>query len=59
MRLGSWRIAPADEEAGMSDSSSTLVLVATYPDEAAAQGDYQMIKDAHARRAWSVPTMRP
>jgi uncharacterized membrane protein len=33
----------------MSGSSSTFVLVATYPDEAAAQGDYQVIKDAHAR----------
>jgi len=33
----------------MSDSSSTFVLVATYPDEAAAQGDYQVIKDAHAQ----------
>jgi uncharacterized membrane protein len=33
----------------MSDSSSTFVLVATYPDEAAAQNDYQVIKDAHAR----------
>jgi uncharacterized membrane protein len=33
----------------MSDSSSTFVLLATYPDEAAAQGDYQVIKDAHAQ----------
>ena len=33
----------------MSDSSSTFVLVATYPDEAAAQDDYQVIKDAHAQ----------
>jgi uncharacterized membrane protein len=33
----------------MSGSSSTFVLVATYPDEAAAQDDYQVIKDAHAR----------
>ena len=33
----------------MSGSGSTFVLVATYPDEAAAQDDYQVIKDAHAR----------
>jgi uncharacterized membrane protein len=33
----------------MSGSSSTFVLVATYPDEAAAQDDYRVIKDAHAR----------
>ena len=33
----------------MSGSSSTFVLVATYPDEAAAQYDYRVIKDAHAR----------
>ena len=33
----------------MSGSGSTFVLVATYPDEAAAQDDYQVVKDAHAR----------
>ena len=32
----------------MAGSGSTFVLVATYPDEAAAQDDYQVIKDAHA-----------
>jgi uncharacterized membrane protein len=34
------------EEVGMSDS--TFILVATYPDEAAAQDDYQVVKNAHA-----------
>jgi len=33
----------------MSGSGSTFVLVATYPDEAAAQDDYQVVQDAHAR----------
>jgi len=38
---------PAElEELGMSDN--TFILVATYPDEAAAQADYQVVKDAHA-----------
>jgi uncharacterized membrane protein len=32
----------------MSESGSTFVLVATYPDEAAARDDYQVVKDAHA-----------
>jgi len=32
----------------MSGSGGTFVLVATYPDEAAAQEDYQVVKDAHA-----------
>ena len=32
----------------MAGSGSTFVLVATYPDEAAAREDYQIIKDAHA-----------
>ena len=32
----------------MSGSDSTFVLVATYPDEAAAQEDYQVVKNAHA-----------
>jgi hypothetical protein len=36
------------EEVGMSGSDSTFVLVATYPSEAAAQDDYQVVKDAHA-----------
>jgi uncharacterized membrane protein len=34
------------EELGMSDN--TFILVATYQDEAAAQDDYQVVKDAHA-----------
>jgi hypothetical protein len=38
---------PAGEEVGMSGSDSTFVLVATYPDEATAQQDYQVVKDAH------------
>ena len=32
----------------MSESGSTFVLVATYPDEVAAQEDYQVVKEAHA-----------
>ena len=32
----------------MAATSSTFVLVATYPDEASARDDYQVIKDAHA-----------
>ena len=32
----------------MSGSDSTFILVATYPDEATAQEDYQVVKDAHA-----------
>ncbi len=32
----------------MSGSDSTFILVATYPDEAAAREDYQVVKDAHA-----------
>ncbi len=32
----------------MSGSDSTFILVATYPDEAAARDDYQVVKDAHA-----------
>jgi uncharacterized membrane protein len=32
----------------MSGSDSTFVLVATYPDEATAQEDYQVVKNAHA-----------
>src|SRR5258708_16705189 len=35
-------------EVGMAESGSTFVLVATYPDEAAARDDYQVVKDAHA-----------
>lgn len=33
----------------MSKSDGTFILVATYPDETAAQDDYQVVKDAHAR----------
>ena len=29
-------------------SDNTFILVATYPNEAAAQDDYQVVKDAHA-----------
>ena len=32
----------------MSRSDGTFVLVATYPDEAMAREDYQVVKDAHA-----------
>jgi uncharacterized membrane protein len=41
--------ASETEEVGMSDSGSTFILVATYPSEAAARDDYQVVKDAHAR----------
>jgi uncharacterized membrane protein len=43
-----WRITQRNEEGGMPGSGGTFVLVATYPDEAAAQEDYQVVKDAHA-----------
>jgi len=32
----------------MSGSGGTFVLVATYPDEATAREDYQVVKEAHA-----------
>ncbi len=32
----------------MSKSDGTFILVATYPDERAAQDDYEVVKDAHA-----------
>jgi uncharacterized membrane protein len=32
----------------VSGSGGTFVMVATYPDEATAQQDYQVVKDAHA-----------
>ena len=32
----------------MSGSDTTFIPVATYPDEAAARDDYQVVKDAHA-----------
>jgi uncharacterized membrane protein len=40
---------PAElEEVSMSGSDTTFILVATYPDEAAARDDYQVVKNAHA-----------
>ncbi len=33
----------------MSKSDGTFILVATYPDERAAQDDYEVVKEAHAR----------
>jgi uncharacterized membrane protein len=33
----------------MADTDSTFIFIATYPDEDAAQGDYQVVKDLHAR----------
>jgi uncharacterized membrane protein len=33
----------------MSKSDGTFILVATYPDEAAARDDYQVVKQAHAQ----------
>jgi uncharacterized membrane protein len=35
-------------EVGMSESSNTFVLVATYPDEMTAREDYQVVKEAHS-----------
>lgn len=32
----------------MSGSGGAFVMVATYPDEATAQQDYQIVKDTHA-----------
>jgi hypothetical protein len=46
--LTGWRITQRNEEGGMPGSGSTFVLVATYPDEAAAREDYHVVKDAHA-----------
>jgi uncharacterized membrane protein len=45
--LTGWRTPPAGEEVGMPGSGGTFVMVATYPDEATAQQDYQVVKDAH------------
>ena len=42
------RVPAKPEEVGMSGSDSTFILVATYPDEATARDDYQVVKDAHA-----------
>ena len=33
----------------MANTDSTFIFVATYPNEAAAQEDYQVVKDLHAR----------
>jgi uncharacterized membrane protein len=33
----------------VASSDSTFIFVATYPDEAAAQDDYQVVKNLHAR----------
>ena len=33
----------------MADTDSTFIFIATYPDENAAQDDYQVVKDLHAR----------
>jgi len=46
--LTGWRVMPAKRGAGMSGSGGTFVMVATYPDEATAREDYQVVKDAHA-----------
>jgi hypothetical protein len=43
-----WRITQRNKEGGMPGSGNTFVLVATYPDEAAARENYQVVKDAHA-----------
>jgi len=33
----------------MADTDGTFIFIATYPDEDAAQDDYQVVKDLHAR----------
>ena len=33
----------------MADTDSTFIFIATYPDEDAAQDDYQVVKNLHAR----------
>jgi uncharacterized membrane protein len=33
----------------MADTDGTFIFIATYPDEAPAQDDYQVVKDLHAR----------
>ena len=33
----------------MADTDSTFIFIATYPDEATAQDDYQVVKGLHAR----------
>jgi uncharacterized membrane protein len=33
----------------MADTDSTFIFIATYPDEDAAQDDYQVVKELHAR----------
>ena len=33
----------------MASTDSTFIFIATYPDEATAQDDYQVVKDLHAR----------
>jgi uncharacterized membrane protein len=33
----------------MADTDSTFIFIATYPDDAAAQADYQVVKDLHSR----------
>jgi uncharacterized membrane protein len=33
----------------MADTDNTFIFIATYPDEDAAQDDYQVVKDLHAR----------
>ena len=33
----------------MADNDSTFIFIATYPDEGAAQDDYQVVKDLHSR----------
>jgi uncharacterized membrane protein len=36
-----------EREIAVADSDGTFILVATYPNEAVAQADYQVVKDAH------------
>jgi hypothetical protein len=39
----------------MPGNGGTFVLVAAYPNETAAQDDYQVVKDAHAEGLVGTP----
>jgi hypothetical protein len=49
MTSGRYQDLPsAKGEVGVPGSSSSFVMVATYPDEATAREDYRVVTDAHA-----------
>jgi uncharacterized membrane protein len=41
------RRAEREKEAAVAKTDDTFIYVATYPNEAAAQGDYQIVKELH------------